>query len=180
MTNRVIIQSSAASPLRVSVAGADAATAQFGNLIFDGNQPPLRLAQNGYLTMTPITDAARNAPTPQTVKESSGVPLSAPATAGTNPVFMVMYRSPYDLWTNSPNSPRVYTTQPGWVTTPARWTTNVGSIQGTLGSGDQGGGGAILNGNTFVGLTFNSQQNDGFHDRFNTLYINYAIFKNYL
>lgn len=49
MTRRVIIDSTAASPFRVSVAGVDAASAEFNDLIFDGNQSPLRLLATGYV-----------------------------------------------------------------------------------------------------------------------------------
>jgi hypothetical protein len=49
MTRRVIIDSTAASPFRVSVAGVDVLTAEFNDLIFDGNQSPLRLLATGWV-----------------------------------------------------------------------------------------------------------------------------------
>ena len=50
MARRVIFDGSGSSgsPLRISVAGVDAATAQFNACIFDGNQPPLRLWGTGF------------------------------------------------------------------------------------------------------------------------------------
>ncbi len=45
MVKRVRLGGGGDSPLRISVAGVDVDLAEFNNLIFDGNQPPLRLSQ---------------------------------------------------------------------------------------------------------------------------------------
>lgn len=50
MIERVVIgKASTNSPLRVSAAGVDANLAAFEDLLFDGNQPPLRLHHVGYV-----------------------------------------------------------------------------------------------------------------------------------
>lgn len=50
MIERVIIgKGPNNSPLRVSAAGFDANLAEFEDLLFDGNQPPLRLHHVGYV-----------------------------------------------------------------------------------------------------------------------------------
>jgi hypothetical protein len=88
MARRVIFDSSAASPLRISVAGVDAAGAEFNNLIFDANQSPLRLAGTGYLLIDGISrdefEFGRNIRTAATPS-----PVVTPA--GTTAVFMVMW-----------------------------------------------------------------------------------------
>lgn len=45
MVKRVTLGGASGSPLRISVAGVSVDGAEFNNLIFDGNQPPLRLSQ---------------------------------------------------------------------------------------------------------------------------------------
>lgn len=50
MTERVVIGKGAGdSPLRVAAVGYDANNAEFDELLFDGNQPPLRLHHIGYV-----------------------------------------------------------------------------------------------------------------------------------
>lgn len=53
MARRLIIGPGASSPFLVSDTGYDAATAGFVNLIFNGNQPPLRVWGTGYVTIAP-------------------------------------------------------------------------------------------------------------------------------
>ena len=55
MTRRVIYQGGSGSPFRVSASGVDAALAEFNDLIFDANQPPLRLWGTGATQVAGIT-----------------------------------------------------------------------------------------------------------------------------
>lgn len=85
MTNRVIIDSTAASPLRVSVAGVDAALAEFNNLIFDGNQSPLRLSSTGYVVVGGISYNDYTIGGKNTNEGSPVLVLATPA--GTTPIW---------------------------------------------------------------------------------------------
>jgi hypothetical protein len=89
MARRVILESGAASPLKISVAGADAATAQFNACIFDGNQPPLRLWGAGFQLVNGITWNERAFG--KNVNEGSAIPVVA-TPPGTTPVFMTAWR----------------------------------------------------------------------------------------
>lgn len=80
---RVVINSSGGSPLRVSASGVDANLAQFEDLLFDGNQAPLRLHQVGYVTIMSI------APSNIAPAVVSGVPITA---LPGYPSFSVMVR----------------------------------------------------------------------------------------
>src|ERR1700730_4774904 len=100
MARRVYIESNAASPLRISVAGFDAATAQFNALIFDGNQPPLRLWGTGYTTLEGMSWNEHLGG--QSIREAAGIPVVA-TPAGTTPVFMTMWRNNGDPFS------RIYT-----------------------------------------------------------------------
>jgi len=51
MSDRVVIKSDGAQPFRVSSVGVDAETAEFQDLLFDGNQSPLRIHQVGYVSV---------------------------------------------------------------------------------------------------------------------------------
>ena len=55
MKERVKLESSAASPLRISASGTAVDDAEFNTLIFDANQPPLRLWGTGWGTVAGIT-----------------------------------------------------------------------------------------------------------------------------
>jgi len=151
MARRVIFDSNGTSPFRVSVAGVDAATAQFNALIFDGNQPPLRLWGTGFVTAEGMSwNEHLNG---QNLREAS--PVSVVVTpAGTSPVFMV-------AWRRNDGLGRVYTP----------------SSQGSN-NGIAGGGGGICS-NAFVGLCFNTGAPGAPDSRPPGNFINYAIFKNY-
>lgn len=85
MVQRVIMGSSGGSPLRISVAGVDASTAQFNNLIFDGNQPPLRLALVGSVSCVPLIFG--------NVDSAVFQDVSIPATpSGTSPIYLACTR----------------------------------------------------------------------------------------
>lgn len=88
MARRVIIQGDATSPFRVSVAGVDAASAQFNNLIFDGNQPPLRLWSTGWVSAPTISFSDTNA---ASFANGPFVPVTP---SGTTPIFFCMVRQP--------------------------------------------------------------------------------------
>jgi hypothetical protein len=91
MTRRVRFDGSGAtgSPLRISVAGADAATAQFNDCIFDGNQPPLRLWGTGFTAVIGITFGDRS--NGKNISEGSPTPVIA-TPSGTTPIFITMWR----------------------------------------------------------------------------------------
>lgn len=150
MARRVIFDSSAASPLRISVAGVDAAGAEFNNLIFDANQSPLRLAGTGYLLIDGVNrdefEHGRNARTAATPS-----PVVTPI--GTTAFFMVMWRA-------NIVSP---------LFTPY--------FKG--GYGTRGGGGGICS-NQFVGVCFNIANSFEAPSTLPLPnYTNYCIFKNY-
>lgn len=91
VVKRVTIDGSGASlsPFRVSASGVDVDLAEFNDLIFDGNQSPLRLWGSGWATVGGISYndwlAGKN-----TVERSI---VTTPVTpAGTTPVFMTMWR----------------------------------------------------------------------------------------
>lgn len=86
MANRVIFRSNAASPLRISIVGADASSAQFNQLIFDGNQPPLRLWSSGWISVVPLAFANT-----ASVLFQDGPTLPA-APSGTAPIFLTVTR----------------------------------------------------------------------------------------
>lgn len=160
MTRRVIINSGAASPLRISVAGVDAATAEFNALIFDGNQSPLRLWGTGYVTVEGMSQNEYYGG--QNVRElSAGAVVATPP--GTTPVFMTMWRNSADsqgrLWSPS--------FQNGGYN-------NAGS------SGIGGGGGAICSGQ-FIGVSFSYALSVSGDPTIRPApnYTNYCVFKNY-
>ncbi|SHJ69592.1 hypothetical protein SAMN05444159_1254 [Bradyrhizobium lablabi] len=153
MTRRVIMDSTAASPLRISVAGVDAATAAFNALIFDGNQPPLRLWGTGYTTVEGMSWNEHLGG--QNIREASGIPVVV-TPAGTSPVFMTMWRKSGDPF--------------GRVYTP--------SFQGSANGGQGGGGGAICS-NQFIATCFNTGAPGAPDSRPPFNYVNYCVFKNY-
>lgn len=85
MVRRVRLGGGGASPLRISVAGVDVDLAEFNNLIFDGNQPPLRLSQ---LTWVYVEGMSWNEWTggQNTREETAGTVVSTPA--GTTPIWL--------------------------------------------------------------------------------------------
>src|SRR5436853_6468473 len=78
------------SPLRISVAGVDAATAQFNACIFDGNQPPLRLWGTGFQLVNGNTWNERTVGG-KNVNEGTPIPVVV-TPPGTTPVFMIAWR----------------------------------------------------------------------------------------
>jgi hypothetical protein len=186
MKQRVIIDTNGV--FRVSVAGVDAETAEFGNLIFDGNQPPLRLSQNGFFSMGLIADSNATAPSPQTIAEGLGPFVLVVPPNGSTPIFMIMHRTPFTVGIGANGTA---TNFPGEVLTSAGIIgsfagLSVASLTGNPTSGqagNRGSGGAICNGNRFIGMTFTpntfqvSRSPPG--NTFNFVLINYAIFKNY-
>lgn len=156
-TQRVRLQSGSGSPLRISVVGVDVNSAQFNNLLFDGNQPPLRLWSTGYVLVAPI-DQLNTASAFFT--DGPTVPASP---SGTIPIFFVCVRQPA---TTAPNPGAV-----GNSNSPPFRTYN-----------SYGMGGGIFNvsgSNVFSGLNFN--RDNGVSGLFAGVpcVVNYAIMKNY-
>jgi hypothetical protein len=153
MARRVILDSTAASPLRMSVAGIDAAGAEFNDLIFDANQSPLRLAGTGYLLIDGMTKNQFTGG--QNIRTShTGSPVTTPA--GTTAVFMVAWRM------NTAGQP---------LYTPF--------VPNVINFGTNGGGGGICS-NLFVGACFNIAPVPAGNDELPPPnYTNYCIFKNY-
>lgn len=85
-TRRAVFQSNASSPLLVSVAGHDAATAQLDDCIFNGAQDPLRLWQATHATV-PWIDFTNTA----NIFANVGPPV-LPSPAGKTPIFVVICR----------------------------------------------------------------------------------------
>lgn len=152
---RVTIQGAV---MRVSVAGVDASLAQFNNLIFDGNQPPLRLWGTGFVTI-PVIDALNNAGAFFT--DSTLALPTVPA--GTVPIFLTSVRQPN---TGAPNPGGV-----GNQNTPSFRTLNAFGL-----------GGAIFNVsgvNVFTGINFNRDNSVSGLFGSNKGVVNFAIMKNY-
>lgn len=149
--NRVRFDASAASPLRISVAGVDENGAEFNTLIFDANQSPLRLWANGYINIAGITDA--NFSGGQNVQEqASGVTFTTPS--GNPPAFLIMTKRS-DGPSGNPQ---------GALVTPY------------FGSREGGGGGMCSN--QFVGANFHAGIIGTGATPGPTCYVNYAVFKN--
>jgi hypothetical protein len=152
MTRRVIIDGNSASPFRVSVAGVDAASAEFNDLIFDGNQSPLRLWATGYMAIIGITYnnflAGQNLSTDHTGSFST--------TSGTFPVFMTMWRNTGDALNR--------------IFTPSFQPANNASVLG-------GGGGGVCGG-VFKGFNANRGLATAPDNPASTEYINYCVFRN--
>jgi hypothetical protein len=77
------------SPLRIVVPGADVLTAQLNDLIFDGNQPPLRLWGTGFTAVAGISWNQHLLG--KNVSEGSPIPVVA-VPAGLTPVFITHWR----------------------------------------------------------------------------------------
>jgi len=153
MARRVIIDSTAASPLRISVAGVDAAGAEFNNLIFDANQSPLRLWATGWGSVAGISWNERLGG--KNVNETT---LAAGFTTppGTTPIFMTCWRLSSDGL--------------GRVFTPS-YEPSSNAITG-------GGGGSICSG-SFIGVAFSVGAPSGPTVPAADTYVNYCVFKNY-
>jgi hypothetical protein len=88
MVARVKISSGASSPFRVSVSGADVNSADFDQLVFDGNQMPFRIWKNGYMNANLIP-----AGTTGLAIATQGL-LTYACPTGQFPMFNVMWRIP--------------------------------------------------------------------------------------
>jgi hypothetical protein len=153
MARRVIFDGSGStgSPLKIGVAGADAAIAQFNACIFDGNQPPLRLWGAGFSANLGITFNQHNGG--QNVAEGTAIPVVV-TPPGTTPVFMTMWR-----WDDGLNRLR----------TPSS------SSTGNTGAG--GGGGGICS-NRFAPLCYSVGPPGAPNSPPPNTLINYCVFKN--
>lgn len=156
-TKRVIIDASlgAPSPLRVSVAGVDAALAEFNDLIFDGNQSPLRLWGTGFGTTSGFSfnDAHLGGQNMSEAVIAGGFVTPA----GTTALFMTMWRRSDDTR--------------NLLSTP--------SFDPSSNSGGRGGSGGGICSGTFIGACFNvgSPATPTLPAAGN--YVNYCIFKQY-
>jgi hypothetical protein len=158
MVKRVIIGSEGGSPLRVSVAGVDASSAQFNNLIFDGNQPPLRLYSTGYVTARVLQASGSDRNTAAIFTNGPPVPVTP---SGTTPIFFCMVRQPTSSGVVNPGGV-------GNANSPPFRTYNFYGLGGSI--VDDGG-------NIFLGFNCN-------RDTTGTMFsadgvINFAILKNY-
>lgn len=151
LTPRVRIDSTAASPFRVSSAGTDVDTAEFNSLIFDGNQQPLRFWGSGFVTVSGFT--WNDWQTGKNIAETIG-PGGFTTPTGTSAIFLTMWRD----------------TSLHRVTTPAFGPAFVG-VGGT------GGGG--LCGGTFSGVASNIGTSTNPTTPGPNIYSNYCIFRNY-
>jgi hypothetical protein len=153
MTRRVRFDGSgqSGSPLRISVADVDVLTAQFNDLIFDGNQPPLRLWGTGFTSVVGITFNERL--NGKNISEGTAIPVVA-VPAGLTPVFMVHWRKDDGQ---------------GHVYTPS----SQGSNNGLIG----GGGGGICSG-FFCPACFNTGAPAVPDSLPPGSFINYCVFKN--
>lgn len=159
MKERVVIQGGGVSPLRISVVGVDASSAQFNNLIFDGNQPPLRLWGVGYVTSAPLASGSGATVT-------SGSPATVITTpSGAFPLFLTMVRQP--LAGGSPVNPGAVGNQ----NTPAfRTLNNYGSGILINNSGSN---------NLLYGINFNRDNPTNGLFGTQSCICNYAVLKNY-
>lgn len=150
-TKRVVIDQTAASPLRISASGTDADSAEFNTLIFDANQMPLRLFATGYSLMNGITWNDRLGG--KNVNEGGPISLFTPP-AGTTPVFMT-------VWRRDDGIGRVYTA----------------SFNSSLNATSGGGGGGIC-GSVFCPACFSVGAPGAPTTLPPNTYINYCVFKN--
>jgi len=159
-TRRVLISPGSSSPLRVSAGGVDASGAQFDDLIFDANQPPLRVAINGWMRVPYVAAGDSNI-----LRWATGPAL--PATpAGAYPLFLLMWYAP--------------TADPAFEGSYAPGRSPYGT--GTCYSQNFGAGGAVGDGR-FTGISFNKQtilfSGDPFPNFTDQTRIAYCIFRNY-
>ncbi|MDD1534552.1 MULTISPECIES: hypothetical protein [unclassified Bradyrhizobium] len=155
-TRRVLITPGAGSPLRVAAGGVDASGASFEDLIFDANQPPLRVFLNGWMRVayTPPGDA-------NILRWSVGPAL--PATpSGTYPLFLTMFYQPISSGSTTTVGYTPYGSSPCY-------------------SSNFGAGGAVGDG-SFTGINFMKQFllfGDPFPAFSDQTHISYCIFRNY-
>jgi hypothetical protein len=140
------------SPLRISVAGVDALTAQFNNVIFDGNQSPFRLLVTGFTTVNGITWNQRQFG--KNINEGPAIPLPLSSPPGTTPIFTTM-------WRLNDGQGKVYTP----------------SFQPSSNPVIGGAGGGICSGN-FCPACFTTGAPGAPDSLPNVTFINYCIFKN--
>jgi hypothetical protein len=129
-TRRVLFNSGSASPFRVAVGGVDAAGASWETLIFDANQPPLRVYLNSWMQVG-------FGSTGDFIRWAYGPAYPTPP-AGENPMFSVMWYQPSNLGPGAVRGRSPYGTGPCFTN------------DNTNG---QGGGGAVGVG-SFMGITF--------------------------
>jgi hypothetical protein len=144
---------SSGSPLLISASGSSAATAQFNSLVFNGNQPPLRLWGTGFTTVDGMSWNEHLGG--QNVRESAPIAILA-VPAGFAPIFLTAWRCNDGL---------------GRVYTP--------SSQGSTNSISGGGGGAICS-NNFIGTCYHTGAPGAPTSRPPVTFVNYAVFQNYL
>jgi hypothetical protein len=160
-TRRVLITPGASSPLRVSASGVDASGAQFDDLIFDANQPPLRLYATGWgrVPYTPGGDS--------NILQWTRLIVLPSVPAGTFPLFMTMWYQPNS---STPGSEGAYV--PG----ASPWGTTPNFNQG------MGAGGAVGDG-WFTGISFVKQtilpSGAAYPSLSDSTRVNYCIFRNY-
>lgn len=142
--------------MRVSVAGVDVSSAQFNNLIFDGNQPPLRLWMSGWVGVPVLANGSGS-----TLVTTQGPSLSV--AGGVSPIFFTCVRQPIQSGVVNPGAV-------GNNNSPSFRTQNNYGCGGTI--TDVGGG--VSN---FYGMNFNRENpagtafgNDGI--------VNYSIMRN--
>lgn len=154
MTERVKFQADGGSPLRISVSGVDVNSAQFSDLIFDGNQQPLRLWGTGYLAVFSI-DFFNS----RTIMTATG-PLVLATPSGTTPMFKVLSRNDHQSSVAVPTTPGAHVL------------------------GRAPGGGSVSNvdggGNRFVGINVarDAVQGGGSPEETVPIYVAYAILRN--
>lgn len=150
MTRRAVVQGNSASPFRVSGGGVDAGTADTFDLLFDGNQSPLRVWSTGYVVATPLE------PSNSAIAFMTSGPGVIAAPAGQAPIFVIAGRKN----NSSPNPPSLNT------------------VYHTMGGG--GFGGIIAFNQFFaVNFGRNVYNgNDGALSFDATVYVNFCIFRN--
>ena len=155
-TRRVLISPTSSSPLQVAVSGVDAAGASFDSLIFDANQPPMRLALSGW-GRVPYTAYGDN-----NILQWSRLAVLPSMPAGTTPLFMVMGYQPD---ATNPGSEGAYINgRSPWGTMPYFNTTS--GIGGAVGDG------------YFTGISFMKQTAASTPNFTDQTHIAYAIFRN--
>ncbi|WP_316184740.1 MULTISPECIES: hypothetical protein [unclassified Bradyrhizobium] len=131
-TRRVLIGAGGGSPLRVSAAGVDVSGASFESLIFDANQPPLRVYLNGWMVV-PYIHAGDGSLAHWAI--GPALPATPP---GTHPMFMTMWYQP-----------------DGGALTPTQGNTPYGTTPCYRSGGANGwGAGASVGGGVLTGISF--------------------------
>lgn len=157
MTKRLLIQGGT-RPVRMSVAGVDVDGASFDQVIFDANQAPLRLWTSNYASFDNSEHIAAAAVGQAIVKYASSRPTTP---AGTHPLFAAMWRCQKQAGSKDGTIQWVTPGYNGLRLTP---------------NNQQGGGGAIM-GTDGLYIVDWCRRDAGYYY---PLYVNYAIFRNYL